>query len=119
MENIKQDFHNRCAYINLKKCNSPFNDDFTKFIYDELNYLFPVLNTSEKEKIYDMLLSLITLIFFKFNFSSINDFYLQLNKNQNQDLKMIIFLLFPYIKDDDNYKHQHNKIIIYLNNDRV
>jgi hypothetical protein len=59
-----------------------------------------------------MLLSLLTLIFFKFNFSSINEFYTKLNQNKNQDLKMIIFLLFPYIKDDNDYEIHKNIIIL-------
>jgi len=108
MENIKQNYINTCTLLNLKKCNSPFNDDFIKFVKDELNSIFPILNTDEKERIYEMLISLITLIFFKFNFNTIQEFYIQLNQNNNQDLKMIIFLLFPYMKDDDNYKIHKN-----------
>jgi hypothetical protein len=43
------------------------------------------------------------LIYYRFQFETQEQFYLQLSKNNNQDLKMIIFLLFPYMKDDNNF----------------
>ena len=112
MENIKQNFIQNCNLSDIKNCNSPFNNDFKKFVNDELNTLFPILLLAQKEKILEMVLSLLTLIFFKFNFSSINEFYIKLNQNKNQDLKMVIFLLFPYIKDDNNYEIHKNISIL-------
>jgi hypothetical protein len=112
MENIKQNFLQNCKLSDLKKCNSFFDDDFVKFVKDELNTLFPILNIIQKEKINEMLLSLLTLIYFKFNFLSTTDFYTKLNQNNNQDLKMVIFLLFPYIKDDNDYEIHKNITVL-------
>jgi hypothetical protein len=112
MENIKQNFIQNCKLSDIKKCNSFFSDDFIKFVNDELNTIFPILNTSQKEKIVEMLLSLLTLIFFKFNFVSVEEFYTKLNQNNNQDLKMIIFLLFPYMKDDNDFEIHKNLTIL-------
>jgi hypothetical protein len=108
MENIKQNLINNCKLSDLISCNSSFSSSFSFYVKNTLNDVFPILDDIQKTEINKYLLSLLSLLFFKFNFVNENDFYIQLNKNDNQDLKMVIFLLFPYMKDDNNYEIHNN-----------
>jgi hypothetical protein len=108
MENIKQNLINNCKLSDLISCNSSFSSSFSFYVKNSLNEIFPILSDIQKNEINKYLLSLLSLLFFKFNFINENDFYTQLNKNNNQDLKMVIFLLFPYMKDDNNYEIHKN-----------
>ncbi len=102
---IKTDFLNN-YYI--KK--NPFDSIFNKHVEYEINLIFPSLKKIEKDLLTMMTLSLLTLIFFRFNFT-LDEFYKQFTKPSetnsfvtNQDIKMVITLLVPYIKDNNNYE---------------
>ena len=88
--------------------DNPFTESFLNNIYTDIDYIFPLLNNNEKNLIKKMMVSLLTLIYFKFHFESEYEFYIQLSKNNNQDIRMILFLLFPFIDDKDNFKIHKN-----------
>jgi hypothetical protein len=91
---------------------NPFSDSFINNIHRDIDYIFPVLNIYEKNLIKKMMISLLTLIYFKFHFESELQFNNQLSNNNNQDIRMILFLLLPYIEDDNNF--QIHKSILNL-----
>ena len=103
MENIN---NIRVNFINNSE-NTPFTSNFVIYIEATVNRIFPSLDTIEKNMVNKMVKSLVTLIFFRFNFETENQYYLKLIENNNQDLLMIILLIFPYMKDDNNYEIQH------------
>ena len=103
MENIN---NIRVNFINNSE-NTPFTSNFVIYIESTVNNMFPVLDDIEKKLVNKMVISLVTLIFFRFNFETENQYYLKLIENNNQDLLMIILLIFPYMKDDNNYEIQH------------
>ena len=103
MENIN---NIRVNFINNSE-NTPFTSNFVIYIESTVNNMFPVLDDIEKKLVNKMVISLVTLIFFRFNFKTENQYYLKLIENNNQDLLMIILLIFPYMKDDNNYEIQH------------
>ena len=83
----------------------PFNSNFIKFINTEIDTLFLILDTKEKNMIKSYINVILVLIYYRFHFDNEEQFYLQLLKNNNQDIIMIIFLLFPYMKDDNNFEN--------------
>jgi len=120
MENIS---NIKLRYINNRDPNiTPFSSNFNKYIEDNIDNIFIVLNNDEKKYILDMVKSLVTLIFFRFNFESENQYFLQLSNNSNRDIKMIIMLLFPYINSDNDFELCKNlfylKDISIKNNDK-
>ena len=92
--------------------NTIFTESFISYIYLDFDYIFPLLNLNEKNIIKKMMLSILKLIYYKFHFESEVQFYNQLSKNNNQDIRMILFLLFPFIDDKNNF--QIHKSIINL-----
>ena len=84
--------------------DNPFSNIFKNNIYIDVDYIFPILNIYEKNLIKKMMISLLTLIYFKFHFESEVQFINQLSNNNNQDIRMILFLLLPYIEDDNNFQ---------------
>jgi len=52
--------------------------------------------------------SLVTLIFFRFNFESENQYLSKLSNDNDRDMKMIIMLLFPYISSDNDFEIYKN-----------
>lgn len=84
--------------------DNPFTELFKNNIYVDIDYIFPLLNTNEKNLIKKMMISLLTLIYFKFHFESELQFYTQLSNNNNQDIRMVLFLLLPYIDDVNNFQ---------------
>jgi len=104
MENIN---NIRVNFINNNE-ETPFTPNFILYIESTVNSIFPALDTTEKNMINKMVKSLVTLIFFRFNFETENQYYLKLKDNNNQDLVMIILLLIPYMNDANNYKIHHN-----------
>jgi len=84
--------------------DNPFTESFKNSINTDIDYIFPLLNIYEKNLIKKMMMSLLTLIYFKFHFESELQFFNQLSNNNNQDIRMILFLLFPYIEDDNNFQ---------------
>ena len=104
MENI----NNIRVNFNNSNEETPFTSNFVIYIESTVNSIFPILDTNEKSIINKMVMSLVTLIFFRFNFESENAYYLKLKDNNNQDLVMIILLLIPYIEDKNNYMIHHS-----------
>ena len=100
MENIN---NIRVNFINNNE-ETPFTPNFVLYIESTVDNIFPSLMTTEKRIVNMMVKSLVTLVFFRFNFETENQYYSKLNENNNQDLVMIILLLFPYMKDDNNYE---------------
>ena len=90
-----------------------FSDLFKNYIYSDIDTIFPLLNKVEKDIIKRMHMSLIVLIYYRFHFESEQIFYQQLTKGNNQDIRMILFLLLPYINDIDNFKI-HKNLSSYL-----
>ena len=84
--------------------DNPFTESFENNINTDIDYIFPLLNSYEKNLIKKMMVSLLTIIYFKFHFESELQFYNQLSNNNNQDIRMILFLLLPYIEDDNNFQ---------------
>jgi len=92
--------------------DNPFTKSFINYIYIDIDYIFPLLNSIEKDLIKKMMISLLTLIYFKFHFESVIQFYNQLSNNNNQDIRMILLLLLPFIDDKNNF--QIHKSIVNL-----
>jgi hypothetical protein len=92
--------------INLRMLSEEddFTDQFKLYIYRDIDTIFPLLNKTEKDLIKRMMISLLVLIYKRFNFEIEQTFYIQLSDNNNQDIRMILFLLFPYMNDNDNFK---------------
>ena len=103
MENIN---NIRVNFINNNE-ETPFTSNFVIYIEATVNRIFPSLDSIEKNMVNKMVKSLVTLIFFRFNFETENQYYLKLKENNNQDLIMIILLLFPYMNDENNYELHH------------
>jgi len=97
MEDIKNNFINNNKII--------FTDNFINIVKDEINMIFPILNIVEKDILTNIIFSLLTCIFFQFHFATEFDFYNKLQENDYQDLRKIIFLLFPYIDDKNNFEN--------------
>ena len=95
---------------NLFTTNNVFSQQFINYIHLDIDYIFPILNNTEKNLIKEMMISLLVLIYARFHFSDETQFFKQLSDNNNQDIRMILFLLFPYINDDNNFKI-HKSII--------
>ena len=81
-----------------------FSESFKTYIHSDVDTIFPLLNNTEKDLIKRMNMSLLILIYHRFHFESEQQFYQQISNKNNQDIRMILFLLFPYINDDDNFK---------------
>ena len=79
MENIKQNLINNCKLSDLISCNSSFSSSFSFYVKNTLNIIFPILSDNQKTEINKCLLSLLSLLFFKFNFVSENDFVTDLH----------------------------------------
>ena len=97
MEDIKNNFINNNKII--------FTNNFINIVIAEINMIFPILNEIEKDILIKIIFSLLTCIFFQFHFTSEFDFYNKLQENDYQDLRKIIFLLFPYIDDKNNFEN--------------
>jgi len=87
---------------------TPFSSEFNKYIEYNIDKIFLVLNNDEKKHILDMTKSLVTLIFFRFNFESENQYLLKLSNDNDRDMKMIIMLLFPHISSDNDFEIHKN-----------
>ena len=74
MENIN---NIRVNFINNNE-ETPFTPNFILYIESTVNSIFPALDTTEKNMINKMVKSLVTLIFFRFNFETENQYYLKL-----------------------------------------
>ena len=83
--------------------NDNFSEQFKIYIHSDIDSIFPLLNKIEKNLIKRMHMSLLILIYYRFHFESEQIFYQQLIKNNNQDIRMILFLLFPFIDDKENF----------------
>ena len=72
--------------------------------------LFIHLNNSEFNGIIYFLINIIDYIIIKFNINNFNDFWLSLIDNNNSNIIALLYLLIPYINDENNFK-LFNKII--------
>ena len=96
----------------INKHDFNFSPLITTYVNSDIDYIFPLLNKTEKDLIKQMNNSLLVLIYHRFHFDSEDQFYKQLSENNNQDIRMILFLLFPYINDIDNFRI--HKSILFL-----
>jgi len=102
MENIDR--------FTINNNDNDFSESFKNYIYEDIDYIFPLLNSTEKDLIKEMMMSLLTLIYYKFHFESQVDFLNKLTHKNNQDIRMILLLLLPYIDDKNNFEIHKNII---------
>ncbi|CAH6421425.1 DEAD/DEAH box RNA helicase [uncultured virus] len=71
-----------------------------------MNKLFPKLEQFDKQPLFEMYIDIVDIIAIKFNFDlSKKEIYeQQLRQNDYRDLKGILYLLLPFINDDDGSK---------------